>query len=217
MEMPLYIYFIAISLLTSILSYPKRRTANLYLKVFPFYLCITFIIECVGNYRWSHRLSTATLYSLFGVFEFAFYFFVLHQLIKGKTAKKIVRYVMVGYPILFLINILFVQTAGFHSITYSIGCLIVVSICIYYFFELFQATHSTNLLNEPPFWICTGLLFFYCCTFPYFALSNFLINFPDIIMDNISTLLNLMNCLLYSLFTIAFLCKIRIRKSMSLS
>jgi len=214
MDIPLYIYLIGLSFLASLVSIFKQPTDIFYLKVFPLYLGITFVIESVGIYRWLNFLSTATLYTFFGVFEFLFYFFVLSQVLQGKMARRIVTIVLASYPVLFFSNILFFQTNGFHSITYSIGCLIVVTMCIYYFFELFQAPHSTLLVNEPAFWICTGLLFFYCCTFPYFALSNFQINFPTVIVDNISTLLNLMNCLLYSLFTIAFLCRIRIRKSM---
>ena len=216
MDLPLYIYFIGLSFLASLFSNIKQTAHKLYLKVFPFYLAITFSIESVGIYRWSNHLSTAKLYSYFSVFEFIFYFFVFYHEISGIKARKIIRYLTVGYPILFFINIFFYQTEGFHSITYSLGCLLVVSLCIYYFFELFQATHSLVLTREPAFWICTGLLFFYCCTFPFFALTNFLTSIPSIIMDNMSSLLNLMNCLLYSLFTIACLCRIRIRKSMSL-
>jgi hypothetical protein len=216
MDIPLYIYFIGLSFIASVISSIKEPKAKLYLKVFPFYLCMTFIIECVGVYRWSNSLNTATLYSYFGVFEFVFYFFVLSHVLRGERSRNIVKMTMVGYPILFLINILFIQTAGFHSITYSLGCLLVVAMCMYYFFELFQSSHAVVLTKEPAFWICTGLLFFYCCTFPYFALTNFLSSFSSITLINMSSLLNLMNCLLYSLFTIAFLCRIRIRKSMSL-
>jgi hypothetical protein len=215
MDIPVYIYFIALSFLASVVTNLRQQPDQLYLKLFPFYLAITFIIESVGVYRWSNHLNTANLYSFFGVFEFMYYFFVLHQVLNGKKAKSVVTAVMITYPLLFLTNILFIQIAGFHSITYSLGCLVVVALCIYYFYELFQSQHSITLIREPAFWICTGLLFFYCCTFPYFALTNFMINFPSIIMNNFQTLMTLMNSLLYSLFTIAFLCRIRIRRSMS--
>ncbi len=58
-----------------------------------------------------------------------------------------------------LLNIYFVQVNVFPPTTYSLGCLLIVGICIYYFYELFHLPSSVNLLREPAFWICTGLLF----------------------------------------------------------
>jgi hypothetical protein len=215
MEIPFYIYFIALSLVVSVLSTVNNKTERpIYLRVFPYYLCITLVIESVGVYRWSHGFSTTTLYNFFGLFEFSFYFVILHEVIRSKRMKVVVKSFFLIYPLLFLINIMFIQVSGFASITYVLGCLLVSSICVYYFYELFESSHSVELIREPAFWLCTALLFFYCCTFPYFGLANFLIDFPEIIMNNIAVLLNLMNSLLYSLFTIAFLCRIRIRKFM---
>ena len=214
MEIPFHIYLIGLSLTVSIAARLLQGESSLYLRVFPYYLCITLFIEILGVYRWWHRLSTTALYNFFGLFEFTFYFFMLHEIIQSTKAKRIVKGVMLIYPILFLLNVLFVQVNGFASITYVLGCLLVTCVCVFYFYELFQSDHPVVLIREPAFWFCTGLLFFYCCTFPYFALANFMIDFPEIIMNNIATLLNLMNSLLYSLFTIAFLCRIRIRKFM---
>jgi hypothetical protein len=214
METPFYIPFIALSFLVSVFFNIQSREKLLYQKLFPFYLAITLTIESLAVSLWSNSENNIELYNYFGVFEFLFYFFVLHQVILSIKMKRFVAAVIFVYPLLFAINKIFFQTTGFHSITYSLGCLLVASICIFYFFELFQNHQSVNLTKEPAFWICTGILFFYCCTFPYFGLANFMHNFPAIIMNNFAALLNLMNSLLYSLFTIAFLCRIKIRKSM---
>ena len=214
MEIPLYIYFIAISLLVSVVYNVQHRADAFYLKIFPFYLTVTFITELVSSYMWSHNMNNNALYNYFGLFAFMFYFLMLHGIIKGRKAKNVIKVIAITYPKLFIVNLLFLQRTGFASITYALGCLLVAAICIYYFYELFQQPNSVDLTREPAFWFCVGLLFFYCCTFPYFGLANLMNDFPKIIIDNILVLLNLMNVLLYSLFTIAFLCRIRIRKFM---
>jgi hypothetical protein len=67
-------------------------------------------------------------------------------------------------------------------------------------------------VKEPAFWICSGLLFFYTCSFPLFGLWNHLHGLPRIILRNLAAVMQFLNVLLYSLFSIAFLCRIRIQK-----
>jgi hypothetical protein len=99
--------------------------------------------------------------------------------------------------------------------TYSLGCLLIVAFCIYYFWELFQQSHSITLSREPAFWICSGLLFYYACTFPIYGLTNLLERLPKVIIKNLLLIFDLLNIFLYLSFTIAFLCRVKPRKSMS--
>jgi hypothetical protein len=186
-----------------------------YLKLFPFFLSLTLVIEAIGSYLTNHDRTNIPLYNFFSVFEFVFYFFLLREIISNKRIRKFTLYLFWIYPLLSTINILFVQKISqFHTMTYSLGCLLVVFISIFYFFELFQMKQSIKLSRDPAFWICSGLLFFYSCTFPLFGLLNFLNNAPLFIDRNLGSILTIMNVLLYLLFTIALLCRISIRKSM---
>jgi hypothetical protein len=56
-------------------------------------------------------------------------------------------------------------------------------------------------------------LFYYTCSFPIFGLLNFLSSNP--IGKNIQIIIILLNVFLYSSFTIAFLCRLRVRNSTS--
>jgi hypothetical protein len=58
-------------------------------------------------------------------------------------------------------------------------------------------------------------LFYYSCSFPIFGLANFVKNAPPIILKNLGVIIVLLNVFLYSSFTIAFLCRLRTRKSTS--
>jgi ABC-type dipeptide/oligopeptide/nickel transport system permease component len=91
--------------------------------------------------------------------------------------------------------------------------MIIILLCIYYFYELFLMPRFVTLLQQPSFWICTGLLFFYACSFPVFGFTNFVGSLPKVIRHNLAFLLYVLNVLLYSMFSIAFLCRLRITKS----
>ena len=185
-----------------------------YLKLFPFFMLITLTVEVSAWFFIKYKMNVTLLYIIFTSFEFIFYLFIIAFSIYNLKVRKIILWLMAIYPLLVLLNRIFIQQRSFHTITYSIGCLLVVAGCMYYFFELFQSTHSVNLVKEPAFWICSGLLFFYCCTFPLIGLWNYLPGLPKIILKNLNYILTFLNILLYSLFSIAFLCKMRFRRSL---
>ena len=99
--------------------------------------------------------------------------------------------------------------------TYSLGCLLVVATCIYYFWELFQQTYYVKLIREPAFWICSGLLFYYAVSFPIYGLINFVSEKNPQVTNVLAIILDSVNIFLYLSFVIAFLCRIKIRNSTS--
>ena len=206
---------IFISFLAGLTVYFQKNN-QLYLRLFPLFLLLTVIVESTAIYMYVQKRPPITLYNFFSSFEFLFYMYILREIIQNKKVKKVIFHVTWIYLVLVILNFLFIQKiAFFKSITYATGCLLIVTICIYYFFELFQLAHSVNLVRQPAFWICSGLLFYYCCSFPIFGLTNFVQKTPRIILKNIGVVIFLLNIFLYSSFTIAFLCRLRTRKSMS--
>jgi hypothetical protein len=208
---PIYAYFIFLSFLVSLSIYFKKSPNFSYLKFFPLFLLLTLFAEVYGSYLSYSNQRNIEFYNFFTVLEFCFYLIILRLIIKNKNIRKIIVITTILYVIAAIVNISFYQGKNsFHTITYSIGCLIVVSFCIYFFLELFRLPKSIKLSRNPAFWICSGLLFFYCCGFPLYAFINFWSHLEWIIkrFDDIVTILN---TFLYTLFTIAFLCN-RTRK-----
>ena len=211
--LPIYIYFIAISFIASLSVYFTSKSTPVYLKLFPPFLLATLIAESLGSYLSSIRKSNVWLYNFFSVLEFCFYLLVISLIINNRRIKKITRITLILYAVITVVNIIFIQKIkAFHTVTYAFGCLLIVIFCIYYFFELFKNPKSVKLKNNPAFWICSALLFFYCCGFPLFGLSNFLNGISNLIIKNFYAIIIILNIFLYSLFTIAFLCRLKTRK-----
>lgn len=205
-------YFIAISFLVSLTIYYKPRTSFYYLKFLPPFLLLTLAAESYGSYLSSIRKNNVILYNFFSTFEFCFYLLLISFIISNIRVRKIMWVVTFLYFVTTLLNILLVlKMRSFHITTYSIGCLLVVFFCIYYFFELFKLPKSGSLISNPAFWICTGLLFFYCCGFPLYGLMNSWSKISNLVIRNFEKIVSILNIILYTLFTIAFLC-IRTKK-----
>ena len=206
---------IAIALLASMTLFIQPDT-DFYLKLFPLFLLVTVIVTIIGSHLSAQGKNNTIMYNLFSDFEFCFYIIILQSVLRNKIAKRVVLVVFFLYLAFAVVNLAFIQKInGFNSISYALGCVLVAAICIYYFFELFQRSNLGNLMSQPEFWICSCLLFYYSCTFPIYAMANLLHSNNDFIIRNIRTIIKLLNIFLYLSFTIAFLCRIKVRKSMS--
>lgn len=213
LEIPLYGYLIAVSFLVSLVFYQRNRDLD-YLRWFPMFLFVSLSVEAYAIYVWYIGGNTVRMYNFFSFFEFIFYLFIFYKIIRTPKAKKVIVIAGVAFAVTDLINIFFLQGIDrFHTVTYSLGCLLIIAFSIFYFFELFRLPKFISLTREPAFWIVSGLLFFYCCSFPYFALSGLLEGVAPFIMNNFDKIISILNTLLYSLFTIAFICRIKVRSS----
>jgi len=205
-----YHIVILISFILSLFA-KKRNKEEGYLKVFPFFLLLTLIVELIGTYISEQKNhNNQILYSLFAIVEFTFYTWMLRGFLISKKVRKLILWAIYLFPIMQLLNIFFFQGKnGIPTITDSLSYLIIVTCCTYYFYELLLLTHSVKLLKEPAFWICTGLLFFYSFSFPFFGFSNFIDKLPKKYLYYLGTILNYTNIFLYTLFGIAFTCRIK--------
>lgn len=186
-----------------------------YLKQFSFFLFINCILEIVTNLMAMNNINNLFLINLMSMVVLAFQLYLVQEIVRGRKAKKVFLYSLLTYLLLSLANFFLVQkTSVFNTITYCLGCLLIVSACIYYFWELFQSRYFVNLLRQPSFWICSGLLFYYACSFPVQSLQNFFNALPKVILQNLFIIFILLNIFLYLSFTIAFLCRLKTRKSM---
>lgn len=203
--LPSYIYFIAISLLVSLLVYQKP--SQFYLKLFPPFLLLTFIAEVYASWLFTVGRNNVAIYNFFSTFEFCFYLFIISIIIKNSRIKKIILVTIFLYAIVAVVNIVAIlKMKTFHVTTYTVGCLLIVIFCIYYFGELFRFPEQGKLLHNPAFWICSALLFFYCCGFPLYGLINQWKGISKLVLENFVEIVTILNIFLYSLFTIAFLC-----------
>jgi hypothetical protein len=202
----LYMCFMAACFLISLAVYRIHVKELQYLKLFPPILFITLVIELIGLYMGMRGRANITMYNFFSVFWICYYLFILSAIVKNKTAKRIIWGTIVAYMIAAVVNILFIQGKNvLHTVTYSLGLLLIVFFCIYYFFELFRHARAVDLKRNPAFWICSGLLFYCCCGFPLYGFINVWAKVPFIV-KSFQHIVSILNIFLYTLLSIGFLC-----------
>jgi hypothetical protein len=156
------------------------------------------------------------LYNIVSIVEFLFYFFFFHSIYRVSTARRTMLILIPVYLAAALLNIFLVQgKEAFHTYSYMAGCLFVIAGSIYYFLELFRYPQTGSIMRDPAFWITTALLFYYICVLPIFGIVNYISSIPKRVGYTLVFINQFSNIILYSLFTLAFLCKLSFRKYMS--
>ena len=210
--MPLYLIIILISFISS-LSTLLLKNDKLIFRLFPLFLSMTFIIELAAQKMAENKQSNTFIYNLFTAFEFCFYFFFFHSILKEYLQKSKIYYIIILYAALALINIYLIQGRYiFHTYTYILGSMICIILSITYFYFLFKYSKVDNLIKDAVFWISTGLLFYYSCTLPINGIINFLTDLAVPFYKGFTFIIEFMNIALYLLFTIGFLCRISTTK-----
>jgi hypothetical protein len=187
------------------------------LKSLPFFLLLTLFVECATPLHLIHfHGNNSWWFNIFTTLEFLYYSFVFYHLLQSKSLKKTVILITAVILIFACINIFLIQGFyNFHTHSYRVGALMVVTWCLLYFRHLMQSSDHIDLAKDPFFWMCTGLLFFYLVFFCYWsAFDNFLkMGFDKIDQELWDILRGPLNFLLYSCFVIALLCPRKSRLS----
>ena len=184
-----------------------------FLHTLPFFLLYLYGIETLGGYLTNHYKPNVWLYNYSSVVEFAYYFWLISKMYIQKKARSRTQFMATIYCGIALANIIFFQGKnGFHTITFGLGSLLLISVCIYFFYQLLMFPKVELLTKQIEFWICVAILFSFVCSFPIFCLNNFYAKkISESIWPTIDILCAFINIIFYSLFIVGFLCKIKFK------
>jgi hypothetical protein len=212
MHIDFYLYILVIDLIVGVMLY--RRIEPPVLKWLVPFLLLTIIVEGTGLITSQIHWQNLWMFNFFTCFEFLFYTYLYTKLIQNNKWRRVMRYAMMVYPVLFLINIFFIEGfTRFHTITYRIGSVMVVFWCCLYFRQLLQSPGYTAVFRIPAFWLSTGLLFFYTGFFFYMSAAYILL-YTRLVIDKLvwQAISDTLNTLLYGSILIAFLCRSSAKK-----
>jgi hypothetical protein len=184
-----------------------------FINSLPIFLLYIYGIETFGAYLSEQYKPNVWLYNYSSVVEFAYYYWLVSKFFTQKKARKKAQLISIIYCTIALANIIFFQgKTGFHTITFGLGSLILISICIYYFYQLLLFPKTELLTKQIEFWISVAILFSFVCSFPIFCLINFYsAKISESIWPTIDFISAFINIIFYSLFIVAFLCKIKFK------
>lgn len=204
---PIHIYFELAALVATIIFWYKLRLTRWY-WLLPFLIFIVGV-ELTGRYiRTELKQPNAWLYNISVPIEYLFYSFLFYLSYQREIFKKLIVAFLIGFSIFAIINIFLIQGfERFNTNILKVGsfCMIVFS-CLF-FVELLSREEEFRLVEEPMFWIATGIFLFNTGEFFYTLFSDYLIkNHLDRTRKIFSSINNKLIWVLYTCIVISIVC-----------
>lgn len=210
----IYILPLMISMLLSLKVFRLRWPAPY--KTFSVLLISIAIVETTAI-LWKYVLhnkiggghfsnSNIWLYNCFLVPQYLLYVYVYYQVAASVFRKKIILIAGAVFTILTISDILFLQPLDtISSFAVIAASLLVIFLTTGYFEQLRKQQEIIRLSSHPMTWISLGAFIFHAANLPYMISLNYLIH------NNIPLAVALfyiymgLNCIMYTLYSIAFL------------
>ena len=206
-------FFELFSLLTLIICYKKFSRSKL--KYFCPFLILTLCFELTGWYvRWILKKTNHPVFNIFALIEYLFYSGIFYSSLQSAYRKKIVKFASFCFILFVIVNMLFIQGFNlYNSYTTLVSSVLIIYWCCLFFKEIFESNTYEMLHLNPMFWISSGLFFFYLGTFFYILFWYYLVYKQIDFNGNVFFYINeILNGVLYTCFSIAFICKRKVQK-----
>jgi hypothetical protein len=195
----------ASGLIPVVIAIVRYNNINRPLKTVFSYLvfaCIGNIISSVLAFRHINNLPLLHIYTIFEFLLLGVFFF---RTMPAIIYRKIVLAGLVLFPLLCIVNFLFIQNLYvFNSYTRSLEAILMIIFCVMYFFI---KEESNSIQSEA--WIVIGILLYFSGSLVQFSFSNVVSNLVSHTLKTVIWSLHAtLVLLMYMLFSLGFVkCK----------
>ncbi len=193
----------------------KRRNKSTYIFIYYFVgyviLMLTYNLDALYK-RAQYRTIPLFIDYLFTMFEFFIFLSFFKKVLHPRFHKtlKVITYLFTTIGILiFSYNVYLYGYPILNSVIYLFNlqavCMLIP--CTIYYLEVFRLISIPNLLQEPSFWIVTGLSFVLISTLPLSLFCTYLHKLDFSLFLNLFSLFYLFYSLLFLMIIKGHLCK----------
>ncbi|AFL83292.1 hypothetical protein Belba_0637 [Belliella baltica DSM 15883] len=171
-------------------------------------LIVANILELYGEYTVQRKINNSLAYNLFFVYgETLLILGLFYSIFKEKKPKfflKIASFAFLLWGILY--TILIENLRAFHTLSFSIGSLIIILCCIYFLVSIFLKEWYIKefLMANPLFWITVFIFFFYSATTLYFSSVNLILKIDPKLNSILASINKIMAVTMYLGMGLAF-------------
>jgi len=205
-------FYLHLNLLAFILWFWFRKRLEKELSILGYYLIFCFVVELAAAiYSWQNHGSNHKIYNVFTTIQLIFLSLIYGRILTEKIQLKLIKIFIFVYPLLVVANLNYIQSSSrFHTITYTIGVLFVVTLFFSYFNQLLHSEEILSLRKTPLFWFNIGNTVHFVGSLFYYGSINFI---NETAQDRYGELIQIFiysfTAIQYIFFIISILCNLR--------
>ena len=145
----------------------QRNNKSKELRVISFYLIYCAANDLISFYLFQiAHLRPFFLYDIFTVVEYCLFSWYFYQIIINKRLKKIIPF-SIALFIIFSISfyLLLPKSTSFSSPTAGTESVLIIAMCMYYFFDQLKQPNTLMIYSSINFWIIISFLIYLAGTF----------------------------------------------------
>ncbi|NVO11198.1 MAG: hypothetical protein HXX16_14645 [Bacteroidales bacterium] len=204
----IYLIILSISLVLGIFSYKKDKA----LCLFPFLLSAALLSDLSATVLKYFGFNYFFLYHIYLPIEYSLLAYYFYLTIRNVRVKKAILY---SIPIFIVLSLMFsleiVLISKYPNFQTNIECLLLVVWATIAIFTI-EVKVDVSILSLPVFWICVAILIYQCGVFTFTGVFNFLLDTKPELLDKIKPYQIVLNCILYTLYSVAFICSHRTKR-----
>lgn len=166
------------------------------------------VLESYGTYTSLNGINNVWAFNIVFVYlETLLFLYFFALVFTDPKFFKIIILLASGFLIWGIINTLWIQTFDLlQTYSFIVGSILVIGCSIYFFYRIFDGNlfRDQNLFSVPSFWIVTFVLFFYACSFLFFASFRLMDESNYELLGKIYSLIKVLGVLMYLVMGMAF-------------
>lgn len=205
----LYLGFIWLGMLVSIPTffisdnpYKKQHRCSFII------LAAIAVLESFGTYTSSNGINNVWAFNIVFVYVETLLFLYFFTLVfNDPKFFKIIILLSAVFLLWGIVNTLWIQTFDLlQTYSFILGSSLIIGCSIYFFYQIFHGNlfQNQNLLSMPSFWIVTFMLFFYACSFLFFASARMMDDGNFGLLIKIYNMIKILGVLMYLVMGMAF-------------
>lgn len=211
--MLLKIYFSIVVIAFAISLFIWKKKGEKHLKILSVLLGISVATEIYAIFLFQDLgyVSNNPVYNVYMLIAFQMIAWYYRVILTRPFIIKTINFFLIIFPFIWIGTQLYIfNWNNWNSYVAIAGSVFTVMAAVFQYYELFNAEKLVHLSSSAEFWIATAMLLFYAANLPYLGTLNFISkHFDKKIGNNLNIILQILNILMYSLFTYSYVCKFR--------
>ncbi len=196
-----------IALIVALLTLSSKKAG--YWRLFILYLAITIAVEAAGSYlHFVLEKQNYPLYDLFMIVQALFFAFLFYRFNPTERTKLAITLICGVFFACFMTEGIIKSFQAYNIYSRQLLAVFVIFLSCRFYFSVLKNDGIKSPVSYPPFWIVTGLFFYYFGSVAMFALYDRVskiklsgsLSFYTLVIGSLS-------CILYGSWIIGFVCR----------